>query len=80
VKNVTISLPDQVHRRARVLAAERDMSLSAFVSELVMKASRGETDAERGKRIQAEVLASIRSFRASDRLSRDEIHDRRALR
>jgi len=32
------------------------------------------------KRLQDEVLRSIVAFRANDRLSRDEAHDRRALR
>jgi hypothetical protein len=31
VKNVTVSLPAQVYRRARIKAAERDTSLSALV-------------------------------------------------
>jgi len=37
---------------------------------------KGETDFERRKRLQDEVLASIDRFRAADRLERDEVHDR----
>jgi Arc/MetJ-type ribon-helix-helix transcriptional regulator len=80
VKNVTVSLPDEVYRRARILAAERDTSLSALVRELLMKLGQEETDRERRKRLQAEVLSSIDKFSATDRLSRDEVHDRDALR
>jgi predicted CopG family antitoxin len=84
VKNVTISLPDPVYRKARVLAAERDMSLSAFVRELVLRAGQQETEKDRGKRKLSEVFAEIAArhpeFRASDRMSRDEVHDRDALR
>ena len=39
-----------------------------------------ETDFERRKRLQSVTLASIESFRASDWLTRDEAHERRALR
>jgi hypothetical protein len=39
-----------------------------------------EPEFERRKRLQAEVLASIRSFRAAGRLTRDQAHDRDALR
>jgi plasmid stability protein len=80
VKNVTISLPDDVYRRARIRAAERDMSVSALVRELLTQLSEEEPEFERRKRLQAEVLASIKQFRANDRLSRDEVHDRDALR
>ena len=80
MKNVTVSLPDEVYRRARILAAERDTSLSALVRELLMKLGQEETDRERRKRLQAEVLSSIGKFSAADRLRRDEVHDRDALR
>jgi plasmid stability protein len=80
VKNVTISLPDDVYRRARIRAAERDMSVSALVRELLTQLSEEEPEFERRKRLQAEVLASIKQFRANDRMSRDEVHDRDALR
>jgi len=35
MKNVTITLSDDLARRARVAAAARDKSLSKFISELV---------------------------------------------
>jgi hypothetical protein len=76
VKNITISLPDDIYRRARVMAAERDTSVSALVKEYLMKLGNEESDFDRRKRLQAEVLASIKSFRAGDRLARDAAHDR----
>jgi hypothetical protein len=39
-----------------------------------------ETEFEQLKRLQDEVIHSIQSFSAGDRLSRDEVHDRDALR
>ncbi len=80
MKNVTISLPDPVYRRARIKAAERDTSLSALVREFLMGLGEGESDFERRKRLQDEVLASIRRFSAGDRVSRSQLYRRRALR
>ena len=73
-------MPDQVYRRARVRAAARDTSVSALVREFLAGLGNDETDFERRKRLQAEVLASVRRFRAGGRLRRDEAHDRDALR
>jgi plasmid stability protein len=80
VKNVTISLPDDVYRKARIKAAERDTSISAVVRDLLTEFASEESDFDRRKRLQDEVLASIRSFRAGDRMSREEVHDRAAVR
>jgi len=69
-----------VYRRARIKAAERDTSLSALVRDYLISLSDEETEFERRRRLQDEVLATIVSFRANDRLSREAVHDRRALR
>ena len=80
MKNITVSVPEEVYRRARVKAAERDTSVSALVKEFLSGLGREESDFERGKRLQDEVLATIRRFRASNRLTRDAVHRRRAVR
>jgi predicted CopG family antitoxin len=80
VKNITISLPDEVYRQARRKAAERDTSVSAIVREFLMRLGQEESDYERRKRLQSEVLASLGSFRAGDRLTRDTVHGRHGLR
>ena len=80
MKNITVSVPEEVYRRARVMAAERDSSVSALVKEFLTGLGREESDFERGKRLQDEVLATIRRFRASHRLTRDAVHRRRAVR
>jgi len=80
VKNITVSVPDPVYRRARMRAAARDTSVSALVRDFLASLGEEESDFERRKRLQAEVLASVRSFRAGERLKRDEAHDRDALR
>ena len=76
MKNITVSIDDEVHRRARIRAAERGTSLSAAVREFLITFAGGETDFERRKRLQTETLASIERFRAGDRLNRDDVHNR----
>ena len=80
VKNITVSVPDDVYRKARIRAAARDTSVSALVREFLESLGDQEPEFERRKRLQTEVLRSIRSFRAGGRLSRDMTHDRDALR
>ena len=80
MKNITVSVPETVYRRARIRAAERNTSVSALVREFLAGLGEGETEFERRRRLQGEVLQSIKGFTASDRLGRDEVHDRDALR
>jgi hypothetical protein len=80
VKNITVSVPDQVYRRARMRAASRDTSVSALVRDFLASLGDEESDFERRKRLQVEVLASVRRFRGGRRLTRDDAHDRDALR
>ena len=77
MKNITVSLPDDLHRRARVRAAEQDTSVSAVVRNFLSGYAQQESDFERRKRLQAEVLSTVREFRAGDRLKRDDVHRRR---
>jgi len=76
VKNITVSVPDHVYRNARVAAAERDTSLSALVVTYLERLSGRMDEFARLETLQHEVQAEIGQFRATDRLSRDEVHDR----
>ena len=80
MKNITVSLPDEVYRLARIKAAERDSSVSALVRGYLASLGEEEPEFERRKRMQADALASIGRFSAGTRLSRDRLHDRDALR
>lgn len=80
MKNITVSVSEDVYRRARIKAAERDTSVSALVREFLENLGSEKSDFERRRRLQDEVLQTVKSFRARDRLSRDEVHDRNALR
>lgn len=74
MKNITVAVRDDVHRRARVRAAERDTSVSALVREFLEGLDEGSTDFETRCRLEDEVIASIRRFGAGDRLGRDDAH------
>ena len=76
MKNITVSVDDDTYRRARMKAAERDTSVSALVKQFLNGLAQDENEVERLKREEARLRASIRSFRAADRLSRDDIHGR----
>jgi hypothetical protein len=80
MRNVTVSLPDEVYRRARIKAAERDTSVSALVREFLLGLGQDSSDFERRKRLQGKILASVAGFRAGDRLTRERLHDRDAVR
>lgn len=80
MKNITVSVSDDIYRRARIRAAELDTSVSALVRDFLEQVTEKESEFERRRRLQQEVLASIGQFRAGDRLSRDEAHERRAVR
>jgi hypothetical protein len=77
MRNITVSLDDETYRRARIIAAERDTSVSALVKQFLVDLAAGETEFERLKRLEQETRARITNFSASDRLSRDELYDRR---
>jgi len=74
--NITVSLPAEVYRRARIRAAEHNTSVSALVRNFLNELGTAETEFERRRRLQDEVLASLPGFAAADRLTRDEVHDR----
>jgi plasmid stability protein len=76
MKNITVSVPDEVYRDARVRAAERGTSVSALVAEYLTSLSDREAEFERLEAQRREVIAGIRQFSGADRLSRDEIHSR----
>ena len=76
MKNITVSVPDDVYRRARIRAAELGKSVSALVSEFLTSLSEQETEFARLEAKQKRVQSEIGRFRARDRLSRNEIHDR----
>lgn len=76
MKNITLSVPDDVYRAARIHAAEQGSSVSALVAEHLRSLSRQRAEFSRLEAQQREVQAEIRQFSAGDRLERDELHAR----
>jgi len=88
VKNITVSVPDEVYKSVRIKAAEMETSVSALVRDYLTGLTSGKSDFEMRLELQNRLLAELdrrraadgQHFKASERLSRDEIHDREALR
>jgi hypothetical protein len=76
VKNITVSIDDETYRRARMKAAERDTSVSALVKHFLAGLAAGESNFDRLKREEQALRERINNFRASDRLSREDVHGR----
>ncbi len=76
MKNITVSVPDEVYRSARIRAAERGSSVSAMVGDYLRSLSAGEAEFARLEAQQRRVQRQIRRFRAGDRLDRDQVHAR----
>jgi plasmid stability protein len=76
MRNITISVPDDVYRAARIRAAEEGRSVSALVAAYLRSISRADAEFTRLEAQQRRIQAQIGRFRATDRLARDEVHDR----
>ena len=76
VKNLTVTVPDDVYRSARIRAAEVGTSVSALVSEYLRSLAGDSARFARLERLQHDVTAQIDTFSAADRLGRGEVHDR----
>ena len=76
MRNITVSVADEIYKRARIAAAERDTSVSALVKAYLEQLASQETATEHLKRKEREIRSRIAAFNASDRLSREEVHIR----
>lgn len=76
VRNVTLSIPDDVYRAARIRAAERGSSVSGLVADYLRSLSEREAEFARLEAQQRAIQEGIEDFSAGDRLTRDELHDR----
>lgn len=76
VRNITLSVPDDVYRAARIRAAERGSSVSALVAEYLRSLSDRDTEFSRLEAQQRQVQQEIERFSAQDRLDRDVLHAR----
>jgi uncharacterized protein YdaU (DUF1376 family) len=78
MKNITVTVDDETYRRARIKAAERDTSVSALVKHFLAELAVGESDNDRLKREERALRERIATFRAADRIPREDLHWRRS--
>ncbi len=80
MKNITLSVPDEVYRKARLAAARQDTSVSALVADILQEIASGRSrHASRAATI-AKAFDAVPGFRASDRLTRAQVNDRAFMR
>jgi hypothetical protein len=80
MKNLTITLDDATLQWARVHAAERGISISRMVGEMLRAKMRKNGEYERAMR-QFLSLRPLKLKKPGERyLTREEIHDRRGIR
>lgn len=77
-QNVTLTLPKAILRKAKVIAAERQTSLSRLLTEALEQVVAGHDRVAQARRRHLEILE--RGFDmgtgGSSRWSREELHDR----
>ncbi|MBD0022988.1 ribbon-helix-helix protein, CopG family [Gordonia pseudamarae] len=76
-RNITLSLPEELVRKAKVLAAERDTSVSALVAELVEHMAGGVDDYDSMWEKEIERMSGGTAMKVGDiTWTRDELHRR----
>ncbi|HXV04602.1 MAG TPA: hypothetical protein VFP23_01705 [Solirubrobacterales bacterium] len=76
MKNVTVSLPDDVYRAARVRAAEEGSSLSALVADHLRSLTERRAEFARLEAQQKRIQAEIKGFSARHNVDRDALYQR----
>ena len=80
MKNVTITLPDDLARWLRVRAAEDGLSVPRWVAELLAKMRRGEDEYEVAMKEFMAVKTRRMEWVDGRKPTREELHDRAGLR
>jgi plasmid stability protein len=84
MKNITVTVEDELYHNARIRAAEKRTSVSALVREFLERLVESDAQFERLLLEQNALIERIRAdhpgFSAADRLTRDALHERHALR
>lgn len=78
--NITVSVPEEVYRAARIRAAEKGSSVSALVAEYLRSLSDRDAELARLAAKRQEIISQIKGFSPHHNLSRDELYDRAARR
>jgi plasmid stability protein len=76
MSNLTITIDDEVLRRARVRAAEQDTSVNSILRDYLEAYAASGATWEQAADAILRLSAQARSGRGSARWTRDELHDR----
>jgi len=76
MKNLTVTVPDDTYRLARIRAAESDSSVSALVAGYLRSLGDRDAEFERLEAQQKRIQAEIKGFSAGDDIDRDALHER----
>jgi post-segregation antitoxin (ccd killing protein) len=84
MKNITVSVDDDLYHRARVCAAEQKSTISGLVKKFLARVVEEESEFDRLNREEEALRQRLRRdglvFSATDRIARDDLHERHALR
>ena len=84
MKNITVSVNDDLYHRARVCAAEQKSTVSGLVKKFLAQVVQEESEFDRLKREEEALRQRLRRdgvvFSAAERITRDDLHERHALR
>jgi predicted transcriptional regulator len=80
MKNITISMPDDLARKVRVLAAKADTSVSQYLCRLAAERAACDDDYEVAMRSYLSRERGGLRLAGQKLPSREELHDRDALR
>lgn len=76
--NITVRVPDEIYRRARVRAAEQGTSVSALVADFLHGLDHDDIEFRRLASLQEELIEDIRArggISTSDLPTREQLHD-----
>lgn len=76
MKNITVAVPDEVYRSARIRAAENGTSVSSLVAEYLRTFTENDSEFDRLAAQQRRIAGKLGDFSAADRIDRSEIHER----
>lgn len=75
-RNITLTMSDDVVRLAKVVAAQRDMSVSSLVTELITNLT-GDTDYDKAWEQETQLMRQGVGLRVGDiTWSREDVHAR----
>jgi hypothetical protein len=79
-RNITLSIDDDTLREARVLAAQRGMSVSAFLRQELGRLVEDQRGYAKARQAALRRLARGQSLGVRPGVSREDLHDRAKLR